>query len=228
MRELFSLGPRLSKCGEYVRNGVRFADIGSDHGYLPIWLLLQGRVSSAIAADIGEGPLSSAERNAVKYHCEIKTILSDGFKNVPADEVEDAVIAGMGGGLMISIITAAPWLRDTNKHLILQPMTMVPELREWLSKEGFAIRKEEAVMDEGKVYSVMSVVYDPDASCLTETELQMGKIVPGSAFSREYAAKVNKKLSDKIKGCSHRGETEEAEKLTSLSAEIERIYLPKE
>ncbi len=225
MRELFSLGPRLSKCAQYVREGVKFADIGSDHGYLPIWLMLQGRVKSAIAADIGEGPLSSAQRNAVKYHCEIKTILSDGFKKVPSEEVEDAVIAGMGGGLMINIITEAPWLRENGRHLILQPMTMVPELRMWLACQGFAINKEEAVMDEGKVYSVMSVAFDPENSKLTELEFQMGKIVPGSEFSREYAVKVLKKLSDKIKGFTHKGKAEEAEKIKALSEKIESLYL---
>ena len=225
MRDLFSLGPRLSKCAEYVREGSKFADIGTDHGYLPIWLRLKEKVNTAIAADIGEGPLSSAKKNAARYRCEIKTALSDGFKNIAPAEVEDAVIAGMGGGLMISIITAAPWLRENNRHLILQPMTMVPELRKWLSDEGFFIEKEETVMDENKVYSVMSVYFDPNEPRLDETEIYMGKIMPGTEYSREYAEKVLKKLSDKIKGHSHRGEREEAEKAEALSKKIAEIYL---
>lgn len=225
MRDLFSLGPRLSKCAEYVREGCRFADIGSDHGYLPIWLMLRGRVTSAIAADIGEGPLSAAERNAGKYHCSIKTVLSDGFENISPQEVEDAVIAGMGGGLMISIISAAPWLKDSSRHLVLQPMTMVPELRRWLSDEGFAILREEAVMDEGKVYSVMSVAFSPESAALDELRIYMGKIVSGSEFSREYAVKTLKKLSDKLKGHTHRGEKDEAAAAEQLIAAINRVYL---
>ena len=226
MRDLFSLGPRLSKCAEYVRDGSKFADIGTDHGYLPIWLRLKSKVSSAIAADIGEGPLSSAKKNAAKYRCEIKTALSDGFKNISPEDVEDAVIAGMGGGLMISIITAAPWLRENNRHLILQPMTMVPELRKWLSDEGFSIDKEETVVDENKVYSVMSVYFAPERPRLEEIEIYMGKIVPGTMYSREYAEKVLKKLSDKVKGHSHRGEREEAEKAEALAKKIAKVYLP--
>lgn len=225
MRDVFSLGPRLSKCAEYVRDGSRFADVGTDHGYLPIWLKLNNKVISAIAADIGEGPLSSAQKNAAKYRCEIKTVLSDGFKNITPDEVEDVVIAGMGGGLMISIISAAPWLKENNRHLILQPMTMIPELREWLSREGFFIEKEEAVVDENKVYSVMSVYYAPEEQQLNDTEIYMGKIIPGTTYSREYAEKVLKKLSDKIKGHSHRGEGEEAAKAEALSKIIADTYL---
>ena len=92
MSKLFSLGPRLKKCADFVRPNVRVADIGTDHGYLPIWLLKSGKAVSAVAADIGAGPLESAKNNAVKYHADLETVLSDGFDKVLS--FDDAVIKG--------------------------------------------------------------------------------------------------------------------------------------
>lgn len=225
MRELFDLGPRLQKCADFVREGSRFADIGTDHGYLPIWLVKTGRVKSAVAADIGEGPISAARKNAEKYHVEIKTVLSDGFKNIDPEEVEDAVIAGMGGGLISSIIYQAPWLRDESKRLILEPMTAIPELREFLAENGFEVIREDAVKDEGKVYSVMlvrfsGIIREPDP-----VERYMGKIIPHSDNSLDYARKTLNLMGNKSKGLEHNGKTEELLQMKKIMAEIEEKYL---
>ena len=82
MPKLFTLTERLALCASFVDNGAKFIDIGTDHGYLPIWLLKSGIINEAIAADIGKGPLSSAKENAEKYDCKLTCILSDGFKNM--------------------------------------------------------------------------------------------------------------------------------------------------
>ena len=224
MRDVFLLGPRLQKCADFVRQNVRLADIGSDHGYLPIWLMLSQRVSAAIAADIGEGPLSAARSNAEKYHVCIKTVLSDGFACVLPDEVDDAVIAGMGGHMIASIIGAAPWLKDSSKRLILQPMTAMIELREYLFSNGFEILREEAVTDDKKVYSVMLAQYTGN-TYHEPIETYMGKIVPRSEFSSEYAKKIILQLNNRLKGYEHRGESGEYDAAAAMISEIEKKYL---
>ena len=107
------LSKRLAVCCGLVAPGDRVADIGCDHGYLSIYLLSEGIASSVIAADINEGPLQSAMRNAEKYGVKdrIRFYLSDGVKSIPRD-FDTLVCAGMGGDTMVSILEAAPWLRS--------------------------------------------------------------------------------------------------------------------
>lgn len=224
MREIFTLGSRLQKCADFVRDGARFADIGSDHGYLPIWLMRMGKVKSAVAADIGQGPLSSAEGNAEKYHTNIKTVLSDGFDKLSAEEVDDAVIAGMGGGMISNIIKRAPWLMDKSKRLILEPMTAIPELRQFLFENGFDIVREEAVVDEKKVYSVMLVTFTGESEH-DEIEKYMGKIIPASDYSCEYANKVVFQLKNKLKGFEHSDSKDKVTETENLIRQIEERYL---
>ncbi len=222
---MFTLGNRLFLCSSFVRENSRFADIGSDHGYLPVYLMKNGRVKSAIAADIGEGPLSYARKNAAKYNADIECILSDGFKNIDPNSFDDAVIAGMGGELISTIISNAEFLKNTNYRLILQPMTAEPELRIWLSENGFVIEEEKACTDSGKLYTVMCVSFaDKEKSKITEEEIYVGKLNPNDELSREYAKKVVKRLNNRIFGANHRGEIEEAEKINALVSKIEEMY----
>jgi len=94
----FSIDERLSLCASFVRPGARLADIGTDHGYLPIRLSLDGKIESAVAADVRVKPLKSAESNIQKYGVtNIKTVLSDGLQNISPEDAYDIVIAGMGG-----------------------------------------------------------------------------------------------------------------------------------
>lgn len=225
MREPFSLGARLLACAELVRSGSAFADIGTDHGYLPVWLMKTGRVSSALAADIGEGPLSSAKHTAEKYHADIKTVLSDGFSELSQEEVDDAVIAGMGGELIAKIISEASWLKDPSKQLILQPMSTPDKLRKFLFANGFDIIIEKAIMDEGKIYSVMLVVFDAGFKKHDRIEEYMGKIVPGSEFSREYAEKVLRILKNKLRGFEHQNDEAAIENMNELIDSIKSVYL---
>lgn len=192
----FKLSPRLAKCSEYVPQNARFIDIGTDHGYLPIWLKQNGRVQSAIAADIGIEPLKSAKKNAEKYKSDIKTVLSNGFLNIDENEFNCATVAGMGGELISAIINNASYLKNKKYTLILQPMSKAFKLREYLYNNGFTIECEETVKDSGKVYSVMKVIYG-------KVEVQpcfyMGKIELNSEFSNEYALSVVNHLTNELK-----------------------------
>ena len=156
------LSDRLLACCNFVRRGDRVADVGCDHGYLGIYLLTNGVAKSVIESDVAEGPLQSAMRNAVKFGTKNKMSfhLSDGVQNIPRD-FDTMVCAGMGADTIISILTAAPWLRDGRYRLILQCQSKRPELRQWLYDEGFRIPRDTLAKDGKFVYTIMEVVYDP-------------------------------------------------------------------
>lgn len=157
------LSKRLQICAGFVSPGERVADIGCDHGYLGIHLLTQGIASSVIAADVNEGPLQCAMRNAVKFGVREKMsfYLSDGVRNIPRD-FDTMVCAGMGADTMISILEAAPWLRDYKYRLVLQCQSKTPMLRRYLSDNGWRITEESALRDGRFLYTVMEVYYQPD------------------------------------------------------------------
>ena len=154
--------------------GERVADVGTDHGYLGIWLLQQGIASHVIASDIGQGPLSAAIANAKKYGYTHKMTfcLSDGVQNIPR-EFDTLVCAGMGAETMISILSAAPWLKDSRYRLILQCQTKTQLLRRYLSENGWRITEESVLRDGRFLYTVMEVSYEPDYPRLTEEEKRL-------------------------------------------------------
>ena len=156
------LSKRLLACTDFIVPGDRVADIGCDHGYLGIHLLQTGIAESIIAADINEMPLQSAVRNAEKHGVRDKITfhLSDGVENIPRD-FDTLVCAGMGADTMISILEAAPWLKNEKYRLILQCQSRRPELRKYLYENGYSIRRETLARDGKFIYPVTEVVYSP-------------------------------------------------------------------
>lgn len=162
------LSERLAACCAFVRPGDRVADVGCDHGYVSIHLLQSGIASHVYASDIREGPLSSARRNAETYGVtdRIDFFLSDGVKNLPRD-FDTLICAGMGGDTMISILSAAPWLKNERFRLILQCQSKTPLLRRYLSENGWDISRETVLRDGRFLYTVMEVHWNPEAPRLT-------------------------------------------------------------
>ena len=156
------LSTRLLTCCTFVRPGDRVADVGCDHGYLGLHLLQTGVATSIIASDVAEGPLQCAMRNAHKFGFQDKMTfyLSNGVRNIPRD-FDCMVCAGMGADTMMSILDAAPWLKDPRYRLILQCQSKRPELRQWLYDAGYRINRETLAKDGKFVYSVREVIYDP-------------------------------------------------------------------
>lgn len=163
-----TLTKRLQAVADLVPKGCRFADIGTDHAYLPVWLLQNEVVDRAIAGDIRQGPLDHARATAERYGCteQLSFRLSDGLQGLEAHEADCIAIAGMGGEAIINILSAAPWTRE-NVRLILQPQSNLPELRRWLTKNGYHIEQEQCLYEEGHWYSVLLVEGGPDETVWT-------------------------------------------------------------
>ena len=154
------LSLRLSAIADMVTTGNRLVDVGCDHGYLPVYLIQQKKIPSAIAMDVRKGPLSRAKEHIRQYGLEeyIQARLSDGLENLKAGEGDTLVIAGMGGPLMERILTDGQSVRDSFSELILQPQSDIPHFRRFIQSQGFQIVEEKMVEEEGKFFPMMRVV----------------------------------------------------------------------
>lgn len=208
--ENIKLNERLLTAVQFVREGSRLADIGTDHGYLPIFLILEGRIPFAIAADINRGPLDKADENIHKYALDgkIKTVLCDGLKRIDKHEVDDVAIFGMGGELIVKILDEAPWLKDAAKRLILQPMTHPEKLRKYLADNGYRIIGEAISFDRGKIYQTICAEYDGIIRKIDDITLLYGEYIlkNGGELLSEQMEIDSKKLSRKIEGKRAGGE----------------------
>lgn len=151
------LSPRLLKIASLIPNGETLADVGTDHGYIPLYLFQNDVISYAIAMDVNPMPLKRAEDNicAAGYgnNCEFR--LSDGLEKLSEGEVTSVVIAGMGGLLMIDIIMRGKSVINDDTKLFLQPMIAAPELRLFLFENGFTIENEYVIQEENKFYNII-------------------------------------------------------------------------
>lgn len=170
------LSPRLQAVANFIPLESRFADVGTDHGYLPLWLLQENRIVSAIAADLNKGPLERAREISTKYQIPLDLRLSDGLENILPQEVDVVAIAGMGGQTMVHILEQ--WRKKHpdfwSGRFLLQPMSTQYELRKWLVSHGFVIEKEWTVREEKQLYTIMVVTLG-DSTPYTEGELWVGK-----------------------------------------------------
>lgn len=168
---MIHISKRLQAVAAMVSPGSRLADVGTDHGYVPIWLMQNNIISEALAMDINAGPLARARENIAQCGLDdhIKTRLSDGLKAMAPGEADSLVIAGMGGLLMKDILGSARQAGTLAcfQEMILQPQSDVDALRRALHGWGYCIDREDMVVDAGKYYVIMHVVagrehYDHD------------------------------------------------------------------
>jgi tRNA (adenine22-N1)-methyltransferase len=158
MAKKLELSPRLQLLADWVPQGARLADIGTDHGYLPAWLVLHERVRSAIASDLRKGPLERAKQTGELYGAAgVDYRLGNGLAFIRPQEADTIVIAGMGGENIASILAADPWTADGQHTLLLQPQTHAEDLRRFLMDHGYAIQQEALVYDRGTIYPCMLV-----------------------------------------------------------------------
>lgn len=155
------LSKRMGALAQMVTAGNRLCDVGCDHGFLPIFLVQQGVIPSAIAMDINEGPLAAAREHIAAYGLQqqITTRLSDGLSGIKEQETDTILIAGMGGALVIHILTEGRKVAQSAKELILQPQSEVAQVRRFLWQEGYDILAEDMVVEDGKYYPMMKVSF---------------------------------------------------------------------
>lgn len=155
------LSRRLRAVACLVTPGNRLADVGTDHGYIPICLVKEGIIPRAIAMDVNKGPLQRAREHIREEGLEnrIETRLSDGLSALHPGEADTAVIAGMGGALTIRILEEGKETADQLKELILQPQSELSKVRRWLENHGYRIAEENMLLEDGKYYPMMRVIH---------------------------------------------------------------------
>lgn len=151
------LSARLDAIAKLVPSFGGVADVGTDHGYIPVWLAQNGHSGALFATDINKAPLQHAKQTAVEYGQDDKIVfyLCDGLSALENGEISSIIIAGMGGENIAEILTAAPWTKDSSCILILQPMSKSPYLRKWLYDNGYRVLSEQLV-DDGTIYEILT------------------------------------------------------------------------
>lgn len=199
---MIKLTQRLSAAASMVRDDSSLADVGCDHGYLPVYLIMGGKVKSAVAGDINEGPLASCRALVAEYNLEdrIKCVLSDGLSNISSDECSDVAICGMGGELISNILSDCSWTKSRDKHFIFNPMTHPEILRKYLYDNGFCIGRDIVVKEGCRYYSVFEAVYDGKKRRYSDIDCFLGNI--DDFTHKEYFVHILNHLENKMKGGS--------------------------
>ena len=185
------LSIRLQAVADYVTPGNCVADVGTDHGYVPIYLVERGISPLAVAMDVRPGPLERAKEHIrlKGLDAQIQTRLSDGLMQLQPGEADSVVIAGMGGLLSIRILEQSAAKLDFVKELILEPQSDIAKVRSFLRQQGFFIDKESLVLEDGKYYPVMHVIHASPESIAYEKDAmaRMRPFFPEREMAQEMA-----------------------------------------
>ena len=175
------LSDRIRKCAELVTEGSRLADVGTDHAYLPVFLVTEGKIPRAIAMDINAGPLARAREHIAAFALEdrIEARLSDGLHELRAGEADCVSVCGMGGALTIRILEEGFGVLGSVQELVLQPQSEIFRVRVWLSEHDLRIDNEEMVLEEGKYYPIIHCVHREagNGRPLTDAEIHYGPVL---------------------------------------------------
>ena len=201
-----ALDRRLRTACDLLPEGSVVWDIGTDHAYIPIYLLRCGKCTSAVASDINRGPLEAAKRNALSYGVSerITFLLTNGLGETdPAGYgVTDLCICGMGGELIAEILRASPYMPQAGIRLVLQPMSHGYDLRRALLQDGYTIREERLCKANGKIYAVIAAEYTGTREEYTEAELLLGRQNRNDPLWQPYVIGFRRALERKRQGRS--------------------------
>lgn len=197
---MISLSPRLFAVAELVRHGAVLADVGCDHGFLPVYLLQNGIIKSAVASDINPGPLSSCEQLVIKEGLQnsVSLVLSDGLRGVDCSSYTDVSFCGMGGELISLILNASKEHFSPDKHYIFNPMTHPEILRKYLCDNGFEIVGDFIVREQNHYYNVFDAYYTGKTKAFDESYYFLGNITDFTY--KEYFTHLLNHLENKMKG----------------------------
>lgn len=191
------LSPRLQCIADYICPGDRVIDVGTDHAYIPIYLLQNGISQQVTATDLRAGPLQRAAADAKKYQVaeRLTLLLCDGLSACTPEMADTVILAGMGGETIQNILAASPWALE--KRLLLQPQTKQPELRAWLAARGITISDASLVHDTGRIYLIWSAEPGEMPACVSVEPRLLAKRDP---LLRPYIDDRVKRLRKQIRG----------------------------
>lgn len=220
------LNERLLQIAKLVRKDSFVCDVGTDHAFLPCYLVQKNITTHCIACDINELPLKSASDRIAQFgfQSQIQTILSDGLTNVPSNLAQDIVIAGMGGELIASILLASNYTRDSEKQFLLQPMTQVPYLRKTLCENGFFIVQDIPIITRNHYYTIIQAVYSGNKTTCSEVFSILGKVPEQNTVAAlEYCKHEYSKIMLRIQGISSAKKVIETTNLLQLAEKINEV-----
>lgn len=212
------MNKRLELISSILPHGRGFADVGTDHGYLPVYMAQHGYSGKIIASDINEGPLSTAVASARQAGVEDRICfrLCDGLDGCGSEELDTVVVAGMGGDTICGILDRADWVMSRDILLILQPMTKAEVLRYWLTNNDFAICGEWLIEENGEIYQILSARFGARTP-LSDAELFTGKyeLAVGNALFPVQLAALIKRFERAAAGMSKAPRMRGRQKLTA-------------
>ena len=222
---------RLSCIFGMIRPGIGVIDVGTDHGYLPERLALNGYPGHIFASDLREGPLAAAKRTAAQSGVSdlICFLLSDGLDACPPDAVDTIVVAGMGGDTICGILDRAEWCMDPAYRLILQPMTKAEVLRYWLCNNGFCIDDERLIEEGDTIYQILSAVFTGQNEALSDAELWLGK--RGLADPQLYEKLIlheMRRIERRLSGISNAASDAQRRQLAALQSRLLELHALRE
>lgn len=212
------MNKRLELIASILPHGRGFADVGTDHGYLPVYMAQHGYSGKIIASDINEGPLSTAVASARQAGVEDRICfrLCDGLDGCGSEELDTVVVAGMGGDTICGILDRADWVMSRDILLMLQPMTKAEVLRYWLTNNDFAICGEWLIEENGEIYQILSARFGARTP-LSDAELFTGKyeLAVGNALFPVQLAALIKRFERAAAGMSKAPRMRGRQKLTA-------------
>ncbi len=220
------LSDRLSKIVSMVTKGLNVADVGTDHGYVPIALVRENISSKVIAMDVNKGPLIKAESNVKEAGLSeyIDLRLGDGLEALKPDEADCVVIAGMGGLLMQRILTEGEDVVEKLQEMVLSPQSDIDVIRRFIEDHGFMIREEDMLIEDGKYYTIIKAVKG-SADTYSDIELKFGRCLLQAKddilFS--YLNKQKKLLSGILDNLKEKGTASSINRAEEIATELKHI-----
>ncbi len=217
---------RLKACAALVPAGARVADVGADHGYLGIYLLLCGIARHVTATDVRSQPLSHAQENAARFGVDDRMTfaLCDGLAGVRAGSVDTIVIAGMGGDTIAHILHTCDWADAPGLTWILQPNTSANDLRRDLGERGWRIEHDRLVQEGGFLYNLLSVRAGGGAALSPGQQYVSPQLLAeGGALLDAYFARVLQGLARAVEGIARSSRPDAPERLRYYGAALREV-----
>ena len=229
---MIQLSQRLQAVADLAEDAGVVADVGTDHGYIPLFLIACGKAQRAIAMDINEGPLQRAREHIRQYNQQerIETRLSDGLSKLRPGEAQTIVIAGMGGALMKRILTEGEATAHAADCLVLQPQSELPMFRRFLVEYGYRILREDMVYEDGKFYSMMAVKWTEsdvgdNLQAMTEADFKYGPVLRARKHPvlRKYLLRQKEQKQKILERLGKNARQDVSERRAQIREELEEI-----